>query len=165
MKAPPPHPASRERGERVRCAADHRLTRRLFSAILLLTPAAASRAEGRATDTGRIQPPAGGPVSLKTKDGNLIALEGDIATLAVLRDARVIREQFEAAGEWKPPDTFLIDPIHKKALFIRRGGRLLVITYWCEVCAIRTYAPGRCQCCQDETALDPRDPSLENSAP
>lgn len=141
------------------------MTRRQFSAILLFTPVAAIGAEGRATISGRLQPSANGPVSLKTSDGKLITLESDISTLAVLRDPRVIREQFEAVGEWKSPDRFLIDPIHKKALFIRRNGELLVITYWCEVCAIRTYAPGRCQCCQEDTALDPRDPTLENTAP
>lgn len=141
------------------------MTRRRFSAILLFTPVAAIGAEGRTTVAGRLQHSAGGPVTLKTTDGRLITLEGDIATLAVLRDPRVIREEFEAVGEWKSPDRFVIDPIHRKALFIRRGGELLVITYWCEICAIRTYAPGRCQCCQDETALDPRDPKLENTAP
>lgn len=141
------------------------MTRRRFSAILLFTPVAAIAAEGRATVTGRLQNSTSGPVSLKTQDGKLITLEGDISTTAVLRDPRVIREHFEAAGEWKSPDLFLIDPIHRKALFIRRNAELLVITYWCEICAIRTYAPGRCQCCQDETALDPRDPALENTAP
>ncbi|MBE0658174.1 MAG: hypothetical protein IH602_10825 [Bryobacteraceae bacterium] len=141
------------------------MTRRRFSAFLLFTPVAAIAAEGRSTISGRLQASNGGPVLLKTEDGKLITLEGDVSTKAVLRDARVIREQFEAVGEWKSPDRFLIDPIHKKALFIRRGGELLVITYWCEICAIRTYAPGRCQCCQDETALDPRDPKLENTAP
>jgi hypothetical protein len=141
------------------------VTRRRFSAILLFTPVAAIAAEGRATISGRLQPSTGGPVSLKTGDGKLLILDGDISTMAVLRDPRVIREEFEAVGEWKSPDRFLIDPIHKKALFIRRNGKLLIITYWCAVCAIRTYAPGRCQCCQEETALDPRDPSLENTAP
>ena len=141
------------------------MTRRRFSAILLFTPVAAIAAGGRATVTGRLQQSGSGPVLLKAGDGRLITLEGDVSTKAVLRDPRVIREQFEAVGEWKSPETFLIDPIHKKALFIRRNGQLLVVTYWCEVCAIRTYAPGRCQCCQEDTALDPRDPSLENTAP
>lgn len=141
------------------------MTRRRFSAILLFTPVAAIAAEGRATVTGRLQSSTGGSVLLKTEDGRLITLEGDVSTKAVLRDPRVIKEHFEAVGEWKSADSFLIDPIHKKALFIRRDGQLLVITYWCEVCAIRTYAPGRCQCCQEDTALDPRDPRLENTAP
>lgn len=141
------------------------MTRRRFSAILLFTPVAAIAAGGRATISGRLQTSGTGPVLLKTQDGRLITLEGDVSTKAVLSDPRVIKEQFEAIGEWKSPEAFLIDPIHRKALFIRRGSQLLVITYWCEVCAIRTYAPGRCQCCQEDTALDPRDPAVENTAP
>ncbi|MBE7541124.1 MAG: hypothetical protein HS123_02015 [Solibacteraceae bacterium] len=64
----------------------------------------------------------------------------------------------------RPPDAFRLDPIYRKAMFVVRDGKPLVITYWCEVCAIRTYSPGRCQCCQDETAFDPRDPALEDQA-
>ena len=33
-----------------------------------------------------------------------------------------------------------------------------MVTYWCEVCAIRSYTPGLCVCCRDETTLDLRDP-------
>jgi hypothetical protein len=35
-----------------------------------------------------------------------------------------------------------------------------MVTYWCEVCAIRTYTPGECMCCQENTELDLRDPDL-----
>jgi hypothetical protein len=36
-----------------------------------------------------------------------------------------------------------------------------VITYWCDVCSIRTYTPGKCWCCQQETTLDLRDPDQQ----
>ena len=29
-----------------------------------------------------------------------------------------------------------------------------MVSYWCEVCSIRTFTPGVCMCCQDETAVD-----------
>jgi hypothetical protein len=141
------------------------VTRRHLTTLLLLLPAAL-RGEGRAAVRGRLKPSGDERYTLETAAKGLIRLDGDIATKAVLRDPRVAREaEFEALGEWKSKDLFQIDPIHLKALFVRRGGRLLVITDWCEVCAIRTYAPGRCACCQEETAFDPRDPSLENTAP
>ena len=146
-------------------ASNKLVTRRHLNALILFLPVAAVRASGQPSVAGRLQAAGNGTVMLKTNGGKLIQLDGDTSTMAVLRDPRVIREQFEALGEWKSSGVFQIDPIHKKALFIRRGGKLLVITYWCAVCAIRTYAPGPCQCCQEETAFDPRDPSLENTAP
>lgn len=140
------------------------MTRR--GAILLFLPAALLRASGKERVSGRLQPAAGGgKVFIRTGDGRVVELTGDRSTMAVLRDERVIGEEFEAQGEWKSKVVFGIDPIHTKALFVRRRGQLLVVTYWCEVCAIRTYAPGRCQCCQEETAFDPRDPSLDNNTP
>jgi len=102
------------------------------------------------------------PPALITREGKTVALEGDEPTVAVLRDLRLKDEEFEAVGEFTGQGRFRIDPIHERALFIYRGGKRLVITYWCEVCGIRTYSPGRCVCCQQETAFDPRDPALAN---
>lgn len=106
----------------------------------------------------------GDPVTLKPAEGQVVTLEADKPSQAVLHDERVIREEFLAVGQFEAPGRFRIDPIHKKAMFVVRGGKPLVITYWCEVCAIRTYSPGPCQCCQEETQLDPRDPALESAA-
>lgn len=102
--------------------------------------------------------------ALRTSEGRTITLEADAPSAAVLRDPRVISEEFLGAGHFSASDRFALDPIHKKALYIVRDGKPLVITYWCDVCAIRTYSPGKCGCCQEETALDPRDPALENTS-
>ncbi len=149
----------------LQAASNQPVTRRHLNSLFLFLPVARARAAARPSITGRLQPSANADISIQTTEGRLVRLDGDTSTKAVLRDPRIVREEFEAQGEWKSKDLFLIDPIHLKALFIRRGGGQLVITYWCEVCAIRTYAPGRCACCQEDTAFDPRDPSLENSAP
>ncbi len=138
--------------------------RRSFNLALLMLPVAL-RGAGRDAVSGWLKRSGDEAYTLETSAKRVVRLEGDISTKAVLRDPRVVREEFEALGEWKSQELFQIDPIHLKALFIRRDGKQLVITYWCEVCAIRTYAPGRCACCQEETAFDPRDPSLENTAP
>lgn len=136
------------------------MTRRVFilaNVVVCLANAESARASVR----GRLT--AGGRLTLD--DGKTILLQGDDATLDVLADVRVQREVIEARGRFVDASRFEIDPIYKKALFVLRGDRLLVITYWCEVCAIRTYSPGNCQCCQDPTELDPRDPALESGAP
>jgi hypothetical protein len=60
-------------------------------------------------------------------------------------------------GERGQGGVFVVDPIHKKAMFVVRGGKRLFVTYWCDICSIRTYTPGKCWCCQEETELDIRE--------
>lgn len=100
---------------------------------------------------------------MKLVDGRLVELSGDAETAAVLRDGRLGRDEFELRGRFTAEDAFAIDPIHLRAIFVWRGGRKLVVTYWCDVCAIRAWTPGKCQCCQDEMALDLRDPALKDT--
>ena len=60
----------------------------------------------------------------------------------------------EANGVREGEGKFRVDQIHKRNMFVHRDGKRLMISYWCEVCSIRTWSPGKCMCCQDETALD-----------
>lgn len=92
-------------------------------------------------------------------DGKMVVLEGDDATAAVLRDKRIAGMDVEAIGRFRAPEVFTINPIHTKAMFVHKDGKRLYITYWCDVCSIRTYSPGKCWCCQEETALDLRERS------
>ncbi len=98
-----------------------------------------------------------GKPALKTRDGKLIYLHGDEPTLGVLNDARLANMDFEAIGHFTAPDRFEVDPIHERAMFIHKGGQRMMITYWCNVCYIRTYTPGPCWCCQKYTDLDLRE--------
>lgn len=94
--------------------------------------------------------------ALKTPDGKLVTLQGESDALAVLTDPRVIGLDFEAEGAFDGP-VFEIAPMHTSPLYIYKAGQRLLVTYWCDVCAIRTYSPGSCWCCQEDTAFDPRD--------
>lgn len=96
--------------------------------------------------------------ALQTSDGKIVRLAGDPDTMGVLKDKRMKDADLEARGALTAPGQFTIEPIHTRALFVHKGGKRLVVTYWCDVCAIRTYTPGKCWCCQEETALDLRDP-------
>lgn len=100
---------------------------------------------------GRLTP--GKPARLATAQGP-VELTGDGPTKAVLADSRLKDFEVEAVGETLAGGQFQIQPIHKRGLFVLREGKKLMISYWCEVCSIRTYTPGVCMCCQDETALD-----------
>ena len=39
-------------------------------------------------------------------------------------------------------------------LLVHEDGKLKMITYWCDVCYIRAYAPGPCVCCQKDTDVE-----------
>ena len=110
------------------------------------------------TVRGKLIVRAGQPPSLETEDHKLIALDGDQPTRKVIHDPRVNGFAVNATGHFTAPDKFLIDPQHTHALMVREDGGLKMITYWCDVCFIRAYAPGPCVCCQRETTLELRKP-------
>ena len=96
--------------------------------------------------------------ALRTADGSIISLKGDDATMLVLKDERLAGADFEVVGHATGPADFQADPIHKKALFTYKNGKRLMVSYWCDVCYIRTWTPGICVCCQKYTDLDLIDP-------
>ncbi|GIU74983.1 MAG: hypothetical protein KatS3mg004_2070 [Bryobacteraceae bacterium] len=131
--------------------------------VLLLLPAAlVARAAADRKDSirGRLRQDEHLPPAIITREGRTVVLEGDAPSEAVLRDPRLAKEDFEAVGHYRAPDVFVVDPIHERALFVWRNGKRLVVTYWCDVCSIRAWSPGKCQCCQQEMRLDLRDPAL-----
>ncbi|MFN7924571.1 MAG: hypothetical protein U0Q16_31000 [Bryobacteraceae bacterium] len=120
--------------------------------LLAVVWAASVRAEqGWSAIRGKLT--TGKPARLVSAQG-AVELTGDEGTLSVLADGRLKDKEVEAVGETVAGGQFRILPIHKKGLFVLEGGKRLMISYWCAVCSIRTYTPGVCMCCQDETALD-----------
>jgi hypothetical protein len=95
------------------------------------------------------------PPSLEV-NGQQIALTGDDETKLVLADARLNGLDFEVLGTRTSENAFTIEPIHLRALFVHRNGERLMVTYWCDVCYIRTFSPGLCWCCRKDTDLDLR---------
>jgi hypothetical protein len=95
---------------------------------------------------------------LQTAGNKPVELDGDDATLKVLGDKRLDGLEAQAKGRYTAPGRFKIDPIHTNALTVNDHGKYKVITYWCEICSIRSYTPGPCACCQRYTELDLRDP-------
>ena len=99
----------------------------------------------------------GGQPALKTSQGQLVLPEGDQATEGVLHDKRLAGADMELWGKALPGGRFMVGPIHTRSIFVYKAGKRLMVTYWCDVCAIRTYTPGLCWCCQQETKLDLRE--------
>ena len=113
-------------------------------------------AEGTAqTIRGKLR--TGPKPALSLAEGVTVPLQGDPPTMQVLADGRLNGMDLEVAGRRDGSGPLQVGPIHTRAMKVLREGKALMITYWCEVCSIRTYAPGICVCCQDETALDLRE--------
>lgn len=113
------------------------------------------------TLTGTLVQHGDAPVVLQTADGAQVKLSGDEGTEKVLHDPRLDKVTLEAHGQLKAPGEFAVGPLYQKNLFVVKDGKRLRITYWCDVCSIRTYSPGVCVCCQKWTDLDLRDPNQE----
>ena len=105
---------------------------------------------------GRMLP--GEPPRLKTSDGRVFTLSGDTETIGVLKDPRVTQYDVEVVGQ-ATGEQFRVNPIHTPALFAYKDSHRYQVTYWCPICSIRSYTPGKCWCCQEETNLDLIEPA------
>jgi hypothetical protein len=88
-------------------------------------------------------------------------LDGDDSMQKILQDPRLNGFDVEAKGHFTSAGRFLIDPIHTHSMLVRKDGRLKMISYFCDICNIRSYTPGPCVCCQKETVLDLQDPDAK----
>jgi hypothetical protein len=131
--------------------------------LLLACALAAGLAQSKPSEAieGKLVVREGQPSALATGNRGTVTLEGDPDTRKVLQDKRLDGADLKARGHFTDGGHFAVDPIHTKAMFVRKDGRLKLITYWCEICSIRTYTPGECWCCQRETTLDLRDPDAQ----
>jgi hypothetical protein len=102
-----------------------------------------------------------GKAFIETAEHKRVQLEADEPSTKVLNDARLNNSDFEVRGHYAGPDQFQVDPFEKRALHVYVDGKPKVVSYWCNVCYIRTYVPGKCWCCQKETDLDPQDPDSQ----
>jgi hypothetical protein len=103
-----------------------------------------------------------GPSPKLDSGSQSVALTGDDPTMGVLADENLNGADFEVLGEPQPDGKFRIEPMHTRSLFVHKDGKRLMVTYWCDVCYIRTYTPGKCWCCQKDTELELRE-SLSDS--
>ena len=118
--------------------------------------AADSKSAGHLRGKVKIHP--GQSATVETADGQTVALGGDETSQKILQDTRLNGYEIDARGHFTTPGHFQLDPSHTHSMLVRDGGKLKLVTYWCEICAIRSYTPGPCVCCQRETMLDLRDP-------
>jgi hypothetical protein len=135
------------------------VSRRLFllTAGLLRLAASSLASVAGVSIRGKLTRSPDQKTALEVSPNKVVSLNGDQATQSVLNDQRIWGTDFEAVGHFNSPDHFEIDPIHTRSMFVHKDGKRLMITYWCDVCYIRTYTPGTCVCCQKYTDLDLRE--------
>ncbi len=108
---------------------------------------------------GKLTVREGKPSSVETPEHQSIELEGDESSAKVLGDRRLNGFEIEAKGKFSTPGRFTLNPSHLRPLLVRdKKGDLKLVTYWCEICSIRSFTPGPCACCQRNTEVDLRDP-------
>ena len=126
-------------------------------ALAVCSLSAADKPKPTEIVSGKLIVRPGEPPAIETSEHKLIQLDGDQQTRKVLHDPRVNGFDAEVHGHFTGPDKFLLDPQHTHSLLVHDHGKTKMITYWCDVCYIRAYAPGPCVCCQKDTEIDLRE--------
>ncbi len=123
--------------------------------FLMLGALVAQAEPQNASVRGKLVVREGKPPALETADHKLVALEGEPETLEVLGDKRLENSDLELLGHYSAPERFVVGPFYtSKSMLVHKDGKVYTISYWCPVCSIRTYTPGLCRCCREDTHLD-----------
>jgi hypothetical protein len=132
-----------------------------FCLCLIAVAALCLAADSRpgATIRGKLIVRDGQPTVLETAGHKRVKLEADDNTTKVLNDPRIDGFEAEIKGRFAAPDRFVVDPPHTHPMLVAKDGHMKLVSYWCDICTIRSYAPGPCVCCQKDTTLDLIDPS------
>ncbi len=119
----------------------------LFALLTATLLTAASTADANVL-RGRIRQGSGKPAVVQTSDGKSYTVSGDDFTKAQMADPKLNGREVELEGRFAGPGQF-----EAAKIFTIKDGNRYKVTYWCDVCSIRTHMPGRCMCCQGETEL------------
>jgi hypothetical protein len=132
-------------------------------ALALASPAFGADAPAGSEIRGKLVQSGSGPVSLDTGSGK-IEIEADKDSNAVLHDARLAPLEIALHGRRIDASHFQLDPFFLKPIYAVKDGKELLVTYYCDICSIRYYTPGRCVCCQQETRVDLHDEHAEGKS-
>jgi hypothetical protein len=134
---------------------------KLVTCLLALAALAVSAADKSETLEGKLTVRAGEATTIRTSSNKTITLDGAPATRKVLNDDRLNGMDVHATGHFTARDRFFVDAPEKHGLTVHRDNKEKLITYWCAVCELRSYAPGPCACCGGDTSLDLHDPDKQ----
>lgn len=120
----------------------------LVAGLVAGTPAATTSSTTEQALHGKIRQQTGKPPMIVTPDQKAYTVTGDDFTKAQMADSRLNGREIEVDGHFTSATNF--EATH---LYTIKNGKRYDITYWCDVCSIRTHLPGPCMCCQGPTQL------------
>lgn len=120
----------------------YRSTGVLLLSLILTASAAATTLQGRL-----VKPTDGDPIQLVSADGPVTLVVDELQD-ATMRDPQLADRTWQVRGHESTGGGFKVD-----RAFTVKDGKLYRVTYYCEICHITTYDPGRCMCCQEGTEL------------
>ena len=83
---------------------------------------------------------------LQTDDGKLYPLIKDEGSRMFFKDAKLLNRSMRLTARLIPNSQFLqVINVHSVV-----KGKLHDVYYWCDVCTIKRFEPGICDCCGDE---------------
>jgi len=115
----------------------------LLLSLILSASGTAETLQGRL-----VKPTDGNPIQLVSAD-EPVTLVVDELQDSTMRDPQLADRTWHLRGHDAPDGGgFKVD-----RAFTVKDGKLYRVTYYCEICHITTYDPGRCMCCQEDTEL------------
>ncbi len=120
-------------------------------AIVLLSTAclAAADAPKRTLVRGTIVAVEGEPIRLTIGAGETLELVVDeVDSYHTFHDPKLADRTWELEGFRLEDGRFEV-----RKLFTIKDGERYQVTYYCEICHITSYRPGRCMCCQEDVEL------------
>ena len=124
--------------------------RTLALCLLLIAPALADTPQETAVVRGHVLPASDDHPDHRLRDekGKLWTLVVETDAFHALHDPKLADRTWELVGVVHPMDRFEV-----RRLFTVKDGKLHTVTYYCEICHIVSYRPGRCMCCQEDVEL------------
>jgi hypothetical protein len=91
----------------------------------------------------------GHSVALVTDSGEVVPIVKDLRSRGLFMDERLRDRAMELEVHRYPKLPF----VQVIEVYSLKGGKRYRVDYWCDVCAISTFQPGPCPCCQAEITL------------
>ena len=120
----------------------------LFLALAAVTAGALPAADRMQVLRGHLRQAPGKEPVIEAADHKSYKVSGDEFTKAQMADSKLNGREMELDGRFTGADQF-----EASRIYTVKNGKRYDVTYWCDVCSIRTHMPGRCMCCQGPTEL------------
>jgi mono/diheme cytochrome c family protein/thiol-disulfide isomerase/thioredoxin len=102
-------------------------------------------------------------LALRTEKGKVYPLVKDDGARMFFKDARLLNRPMRLTGRLVPGSE-LLQVVHVHSYL---KGKLHEVDYWCDICSIRAFEPGKCACCGGpmvlrELPVEDQDPKKED---